>query len=107
MDINIHDVIRGPVISEKAYKINKQLQRLVLKVHPDANKSLVKKAVERLFNVQVDKVNTITRQGKERMSRRQVIVGKLTKKAIVTLKKGYSVDLFNQANVQVERDQSA
>lgn len=107
MDINIHDVIRGPVISEKAYKINKQLKRLVLKVHPDANKSLIKKAVERLFDVHVDKVNTITRQGKQRMSRRQVIVGKLTKKAIVTLKKGYSVDLFNQANMQVEREQSA
>lgn len=105
MDLNIHDVIRGPVISDKAYKINKQLNRLVLKIHPDANKPLVKQAVERLFDVKVDKVNIIVRKGKERMSRRQVVVGKLTKKAIVTLKEGYSLDLFNQANMQAEKSE--
>ncbi len=106
MGLNIHDVIRGPVISDKAYKINKQLNRLVLKIHPDANKPLVKEAVEGLFNVKVDKVNIIVRKGKERMSRRQVVVGKLTKKAIVTLKEGYSLDLFNQANMPVNAEKS-
>jgi large subunit ribosomal protein L23 len=96
MDLSIYDIIVGPLITEKAYQLNQKLKKLVLKVHPKANKSLVKEALEKLFDVKVDKVNITVRKGKNRMVGRRVITGKLTKKAIVTLAEGYSLDLLDQ-----------
>ncbi|MCA9769995.1 50S ribosomal protein L23 [Candidatus Dependentiae bacterium] len=103
MDLSIYNVIIGPVISDKAYRLNKKLEQLVLKVHPKANKPLVKTAIERLFNVKVQKVNVSVDKGKNRRSRRKIITGKTVKKAFVTLKEGYTLDLFNQASVQAQK----
>lgn len=99
MDLTIYDIIIGPVISDKAYRLNKQLQKLVLKVHVHANKPLVKEALEKLFNVKVEKIGIKIRKGKQRKLRGRVIVGKTTKHAIVTLKEGYSLNLLDQAGV--------
>lgn len=49
MDLTIYDIIQGPVISDKAYKLNKNLKKLFLKVHPQANKKLVQNALEKLL----------------------------------------------------------
>lgn len=103
MDLTIYDVIQGPVISEKAYKLNKKLKKLVLKVHPHANKVLVADALQKLFNVEVDSVAIIVRKGKNKRVRKtnQKTVGALEKRAVVTLAEGYSLDLFEQAQTEV------
>jgi large subunit ribosomal protein L23 len=101
MDLTIYDIVKGPVITDKAYRLNSKLKQLVVQVHMEANKSLVSEALEKLFNVKVDKVRIIIRKGKQRLSnKRRVIQGQAVKKAIVTLKEGYSIDALGQAGVE-------
>ena len=97
MDLNIHEIIKGPVVSGKATLLNQKQQKLVLKVHPQANKTQIKAAIQRLFSVKVKKVNTQNRIGKTRRMRRTIIEGSTTKRVVVTLQEGYSVDLFGQS----------
>ena len=97
MDLNIYDIIKGPIISDKAQRVNTNLKKLVLKVHPKSNKPLVKEAIEKLFNVKVDSVRIIVRKGKLKKFGKTTFKGKLEKRAIITLKEGYTVDLFGQA----------
>jgi len=65
-------------------------------VHPDANKTEIRQAVETIFNVRVAKVNTLNRKGKRKRNRRQPTFGKRpdTKRAIVTLAGGDRIELF-------------
>jgi large subunit ribosomal protein L23 len=100
MDLNVFEIIKGPVVSSKATLLNQKLNKLVLKVHPQANKMQIKEAFQRLFNVKVKKVNTLNRVGKSRRVRRTIIAGSTTKRVIVTLQEGYSVDLFGQSGKQ-------
>ena len=78
------DIILSPVISEKSYSlIEDNVYTFV--VHPDSNKTQIKIAIEKIFKVKVDSVNTLNRQGKR----------KDTKRAIVTLAAGSKpIDLF-------------
>jgi large subunit ribosomal protein L23 len=96
MDLSIYDIIIGPVISDKAYKLNKLFKKLQLRVHPHANKPMVKEALEKLFSVKVDKVSIIVRKGKNKKVKGRKTTGKLTKRAIITLADGYSLDLIDQ-----------
>lgn len=99
MDLTIHDIIQGAVVSSKAHKLNAQQNKLFLQVHPKANKSQIKEAVKKLFNVEVVKVNTKIRKGKSRrINRTRTIKGALKKQAIVTLAEGYSLNLFGQGS---------
>lgn len=102
LNLTIFDIIRGPVVSPKALELNEKLNKLVLKVHPQANKTQIKEALQRVFNVKVEKVNTLRRKGKTRRVRRTIITGPTTKRVIVTLKEGYSVDLFDQSNKAIK-----
>lgn len=97
MDLSIYNVILGPVITDKAYELNKRFKKLVLWVHPAANKPLVKEAFKKLFNVEVENVRIMIRGGKTRRVGRRLVQGSSKKKAIVTLAEGYSLDLFDQA----------
>lgn len=99
MDLSIYDIIQGPVVTDKAVRMNQQLKKLVLRVHPQANKPMVAEALEKLFDVKVDNVRIIVRKGKFRKARRGRIVtqGPTIKKAIVTLSAGQSLDFFDQA----------
>jgi large subunit ribosomal protein L23 len=102
MDLTIYEIIQGPVITEKAYELNKRLKKLVVKVHPKANKTLVKKALETLFDVKVSDINISVRKGKfKNVGRRKGIQGSSVKKAYVTLKEGYTLDLLDQSTVGV------
>jgi large subunit ribosomal protein L23 len=97
LKLSIYDIILGPVMTDKAYKLNRKLQKLVLKVHPDSNKPLVKEAIERLFDVKVDNVRMLIRKGKfNRLRNGRTIQKSDVKKAIVTLKDGYKVDIWDQ-----------
>lgn len=101
MELSIYDIIQGPLVTEKAYLLNKKLNKLVLRVHPHANKPLVKEALEKLFGVKVQDVNISVRKGKNRSVARRAIQGSTIKKAVVTLKEGYSLDLLDQAGAAV------
>ena len=108
MDLTIYDVILGPVMTDKAYKLNRKLQKLVLRVHSHANKPLVREAIERLFDVKVENVRMLIRKGKfHRLKNGKTIQKSSMKKAIVTLKEGYKVDIWDQPGVTVKPSESA
>ncbi len=89
------DVILEPVVSEKSYGLLED-NVYTFKVHPDASKPEIHDAVEAIFNVKVTKVNTLNRKGKRKRNRRTFTFGQRadTKRAIVTLAEGDSIDLF-------------
>jgi len=88
----LYDIIVAPVITEKSTLASENNQ-VVFKVAPHATKPQIKEAVERLFNVKVDAVNTLNRKGK--LKRFRGIQGRQNniKKAIVTLQEGSSIDV--------------
>jgi large subunit ribosomal protein L23 len=88
------DIILSPVISEKSYALIEDNVYTFI-VHPDSNKTQIKIAVERIFNVKVASVNTANRQGKRKRTRTGFGKRKGTKRAIVTLAPGSKpIDLF-------------
>ncbi|HZS23121.1 MAG TPA: 50S ribosomal protein L23 [Pseudonocardiaceae bacterium] len=78
------DVIRKPVISEKSYGLLEQ-QKYTFVVAPDANKTEIKIAIEKIFGVRVVSVNTLNRPGKRKRTRFGYGKRKDTKRAVVTL----------------------
>ena len=91
------DIIIAPVISEKSYGLLEQGQYTFL-VRPDANKTQVKIALEKIFGVQVVNVNTINRQGKRKRTRTGYGKRKDTKRAIVTLSdESKPIEIFGTA----------
>ena len=87
------DVIIRPVVSEKSYGLM-DLNKYTFLVHPDANKTEIKIAIEKIFDVKVASVNTMNRQGKARRTRVGVGRRAATKRAIVSLAEGQSIDIF-------------
>jgi large subunit ribosomal protein L23 len=89
------DIIVSPVVSEKSYALM-EAGVYTFKVHPDASKPQIREAVQEIFGVKVAKVNTLNRPGKRKRNRRTFTYGKRpdTKRAIVTLVEGDSIDLF-------------
>ena len=89
------DVIIEPVVSEKSYALLDQGVYTFI-VHPSANKTEIRQAVESIFNVRVQQVNTLNRKGKRKRNRRLPTFGKRpdTKRAIVTLVPGQTIELF-------------
>ena len=89
------DVVIAPVGSEKSYE---QLEKnvYVFKVQTSASKPEIRNAIESIFDVTVTKVNTLNRKGKVRRNRRNNTLGKRadTKRAIVTLAEGDSIQIF-------------
>ena len=90
-----HNVLIRPVVSEKSYSLMDE-NVYVFVVDPSATKVDVRHAVEQAFGVKVEKVNTLNRKGKVKRNRRTNTVGHRadTKRAIVTLREGDSIDLF-------------
>ena len=89
---NLRDVIIKPVVSEKSYNLIDE-GKYTFEVAPGSNKTEIKQAVERIFNVKVASVNTLNRVGKTRRTKFGLGKRKDTKRAIVTLKSG-SIDIF-------------
>ena len=88
------DILIAPVVSEKSYGLLDD-NKYTFVVHPDANKTEIKIAVEQIFNVKVLGVNTINRQGKRKRSRgTQMGKRKDTKRAIVSLAPGERIEIF-------------
>jgi large subunit ribosomal protein L23 len=87
------DIIIAPVISEKSYtELNKNWYTFL--VSPDANKTAIKIAIQQIFNVRVETVNTINRQGKRKRTRTGFGKRKDTKRALVKLAEGDRIEAF-------------
>ncbi|AIC48031.1 50S ribosomal protein L23 [Rhodoluna lacicola] len=89
------EVIIKPVVSEKSYNLIDN-GKYTFEVDPRSNKTEIKQAIEAIFNVKVDKVNTLNRVGKTRRTKFGLGKRKDTKRAIVSLKSG-SIDIFTTA----------
>tara|TARA_B100000965_G_scaffold400378_1_gene422161 strand:+ start:193 stop:486 length:294 start_codon:yes stop_codon:yes gene_type:complete len=90
--INYIDSIKSPIITEKATILSEQ-NKTVFKVHSGANKKTIKKNIEKIFKVNVVKVNIINQKTKLKMKQGRKSFKTGYKKAIITLKKGQSIDL--------------
>lgn len=86
------DTIISPTITEKATFLSEQ-NKIVFKVHRGAKKNTIKNSIEKIFKVNVIKVNTINYKGKSKIVRGKKTKKSSYKKAIITLKKGQSIDL--------------
>ena len=94
MNLNLHDILYHPLITGRSTDLREGLNKVVFIVSPYANKHQIKLAVERTLKVKVGKVNIINLEGKKK--RLGKFEGKKPnrKKAIVTLKKGEKLDIF-------------
>ncbi len=87
------DVILAPVVSEKSYSLLDS-NAYTFVVHPDANKTEIRQAVEKIWNVKVVSVNTINRKGKSKRFRFTVGRRPDTKRAVVKLAEGDKIEIF-------------
>ena len=92
MKINYIDSVKSPVITEKATIMSDQ-NKTVFKVHSSANKKNIKKNIEKIFKVEVTKVNIVNKKTRIKVTRGKKVRVKGFKKAIITLKKGQNIDL--------------
>lgn len=91
--MNLFDVLRRPLVTEKNTILQSE-GKYGFEVAKDANKLMIKQAVEKAFKVSVVSVNVMTVRGKERRVGRRVVPGSSWKKAVVTLKPGDKIQIF-------------
>ena len=89
---NIYDKILFPVVTEKSTNMS-EFNKITFKVPLSSNKKSLKKSIEKLFKVNVTKVNIVNKKTRTKVSRGKKITKTGYKKAIITLKKGQSIDL--------------
>ena len=90
--LHTYDKILFPVVTEKSTNLSSE-NKVVFKVHTKANKRTIKKNIEKIFKVNVTKVNIINMKNRKKITRGRRINILGYKKAIVTLKKGQNIDL--------------
>ena len=86
------DTVISPNITEKSTSLS-EFNKVVFKVHKGASKNSIKRSIEKIFKVNVIKINTINLKGKTKIVKNKKTFKSGSKKAIVTLKKGQSIDL--------------
>jgi len=90
--IHLYDKILSPLVTEKSTNLSEQ-NKIVFKVPSKANKKNIKHNIEKIFKVNVTKVNIINKQSRTKLTRGRKVKVSGFKKAIITLKKGQSIDL--------------
>ena len=90
--IHIYDKILSPIVTEKSTNLSEQ-NKIVFKVPRKSNKKNLKKNIEKIFKVNVVKVNIINKKSRNKITRGRKVKISGYKKAIITLKKGQSIDL--------------
>ena len=90
--LHLYDKIISPLLTEKSTNLA-GLNKIVFKVHKNANKKNIKSNIEKIFKVNVTKVNIINKQNRTKLTRGRKVKISGFKKAIITLKKGQSIDL--------------
>ena len=90
--LHLYDKILTPVITEKTTNLSEQ-NKVVFKVPVTANKKNLKTNIEKIFKVNVTKINIVNKQNRTKLTRGRKVKVSGFKKAIITLKKGQSIDL--------------
>ena len=90
--IHIYDKILSPLVTEKSTNMSDQ-NKIIFKVPSKANKIILKKNIEKIFKVNVTKINIINKQPRKKTVRGKKVKVSGYKKAIITLKKGQNIDL--------------
>jgi large subunit ribosomal protein L23 len=90
--IHLYDKILSPMVTEKSTNLSEQ-NKIIFKVPTGANKINLKKNIEKIFKVNVIKINIINKQNRTKLTRGKKVKVSGFKKAIITLKKGQSIDL--------------
>ena len=90
--VHLYDKILSPIITEKSTNIS-ELNKIIFKVPSKANKKNLKKSIEKIFKVNVTKINIINKKNRIKITRGKKVKIKGYKKAILTLKKGQNIDL--------------
>ena len=90
--IHLYDKILSPMVTEKSTNLSEQ-NKIVFKVPVGANKINLKKNIEKIFKVNVTKINIMNKQNRVKITRGKKVRVSGYKKAIITLKKGQSIDL--------------
>jgi large subunit ribosomal protein L23 len=91
---NLYSIIKKPLFTEKGSHLKESENKILVEVMNNANKLEIKKAIEEIFKVKVDKVSTINRKGKWKRYGRSIGKRPDRKKAIITLKKGEKLDFI-------------
>ncbi len=91
---SLYSVIKKPLFTEKGSNLKESQNKILVEVAKDANKLEVRKAVEEIFKVKVEKIATITVEGKWKRHGKSIGRRSNRKKAIVTLKKGEKLDFI-------------
>ena len=90
--IHLYDKILSPMVTEKSTNLSEQ-NKIVFKVPTGANKVNLKENIEKIFKVNVTKINIINKQNRTKLTRGKKVKVSGFKKAIISLKKGQSIDL--------------
>jgi large subunit ribosomal protein L23 len=90
--IHLYDKILAPMVTEKTTNLSEQ-NKIVFRVPREANKTSLKKNIEKIFKVNVTKINIVNKQNRTKAVRGKKVKVQGYKKAIITLKKGQSIDL--------------
>ncbi len=90
--LHLYDKILAPIVTEKSTNLSEQ-NKIMFKVHSNANKKNLKKNIEKIFKVNVTKINIINKKTRMKTTRGKKVKVKGYKKAIITLKKGQNIDL--------------
>ena len=90
--LHLYDKILSPLVTEKTTNLSEQ-NKVVFKVPATANKKNLKTNIEKIFKVNVTKINIINKQNRTKLTRGRKVKVPGYKKAIITLKKGQSIDL--------------
>jgi len=98
MSLHPNEVLLAPVVSEKSYSLIEEGQ-YVFRIHPDAHRTQVRQAVEELFNVHVEGVNVLKVQPKPKRRGMTKGIRPGWKKAIVQLREGETIEIFEGAQV--------
>ena len=93
MDTKYLEIIKAPVVTEKGTRLGQEEGKYLFKVDPKATKTEIKTAIEKIFKVKVDSVQTINAKTKKRRVGRYAGVTNKYKKAIVKLAEGQTIDL--------------
>ena len=93
MELSSFDIVKKTVITNKSIDLFKRLGQITFEVHREANKVMIKHAVEKIWDVKVDKVRVVSVFGKNKMFARRSFTTSDRKKAIISLKKGYKIDI--------------
>lgn len=93
MELKVYDIIKQPIMTSRSFELYRKLGKLTFEVHKEANKTMIKDAIQKIWNVKVANVCVVTVPAKLKAFGRKEFLTPAKKKAIITLKKGYKIEI--------------